>query len=108
MKIMFQEILVRQINFFIEEKGRKIGRATLLFGHNDLHDKPFGLLEDVFVVEDMRGQGIGDALVKRVIKEAKKSCYKLIATSRHSKQVVHGWYQRRGFSDHGTEFRIDF
>ena len=108
MKIRSQEILVRQIKFFIEENGREIGHATLLLCRNDLYDQPFGLLEDVFVSEDMRGKGIGDVLVRRVIEEAKVSCYKLIATSRHSRQAVHEWYRRLGFKDHGTEFRLDF
>ena len=53
---------------------------------NDLHERPFGLLEDVFVEPDHRGGKIGTTLVKRVIAEAKRRrCYKLIATSRHAR-----------------------
>jgi len=45
---------------------------------NDLHKRPFGLLEE------------------------------LIATSRHARQRVHALYARLGFTDHGKEFRMDF
>jgi len=76
--------------------------------NNDLHDRPFGLMEDVYVHESVRGQGIGTKLVKEIIKIAKaQGCYKLIATSRHARTKVHELYLTLGFADHGKEFRID-
>ena len=90
-------------------KGKIIGRAYLYMMTNDLHKRPFGLMEDVFVEPEHRGSEIGTALVKRVIAEAKRRrCYKLIATSRHARNLVHALYARLGFTDHGKEFRIDF
>jgi GNAT superfamily N-acetyltransferase len=63
----------------------------------------------VFVEPDHRGDEIGTTLVKRVIAEAKRRrCYKLIATSRHTRDRVHALYARLGFTDHGKEFRMDF
>jgi len=76
--------------------------------HNDLHNQPFGLMEDVYVDEAYRGQGVGSKLVKQVIELAKEAnCYKLIATSRFSRPKVHELYQQLGFTQHGVEFRID-
>lgn len=96
------------IKFIAEENGTPVGRAFLYLLYNDLHEAPFGFVEDVFVDTQYRGQGIGKALVEAVIEEAKKEkCYKLICTSRHAKQKLHGWYQQLGFSEHGVEFRID-
>jgi len=90
-------------------KGKVVARAYLYVMTNDLHKRPFGLLEDVFVEPDHRGGEIGSTLVKRVIAEAKRRrCYKLIATSRHARPRVHALYGRLGFSDYGKEFRIDF
>ena len=90
-------------------KGKVVGRAYLYVMTNDLHERPFGLMEDVFVDPDHRGSEIGTALVKRVVAEAKRHrCYKLIATSRHARNRVHALYDRLGFKDHGKEFRIDF
>lgn len=86
-----------------------LGRATLYVMHNDLHTRPFGLLEDVFVDSNARGKGIGTLLTEHVIKQADiKNCYKLICTSRYSKPKVHKLYERIGFEDHGKEFRIDY
>lgn len=90
-------------------RGKIVGRAYLYVLHNQLHDEPFGFMEDVFVEESQRGKGVGEALVKRVIAEAKiRGCYKLVATSRYSRDRVHALYLRLGFTDHGKEFRIDF
>jgi GNAT superfamily N-acetyltransferase len=90
-------------------KGKVVGRAYLYVMTNDLHGRPFGLLEDVFVEPDHRGGEIGTTLVKRVMAEAKRRrCYKLIATSRHARDRVHALYVRLGFTDHGKEFRSDF
>ncbi len=89
-------------------KGKVVGRAYLYVMTNDLHEQPFGLMEDVFVEEEHRGGEIGTALVKRVIAEAKRlTCYKLVATSRHARGRVHDMYLRLGFADYGKEFRID-
>jgi hypothetical protein len=59
-------------------KGKDAGRAYLYVMANDLHKRPFGLLEE------------------------------LIATSRHARNRVHALYARLGFTDHGKEFRMDF
>jgi len=97
------------IRFSIDDGGSEVARAYLYLMSNDLHDAPFGLLEDVHVDESQRGSGIGTQLVENVIATAKDAgCYKLIATSRHARQKVHELYARLGFQNHGVEFRIDF
>lgn len=84
-------------------------RAYLYVLTNGLHKKPFAFLEDVFVEEGQRGQGVGTKIVKAAIAEAKKiGCYKLICTSRNEKVDVHRFYRRLGFKKHGFEFRLDF
>src|SRR5580704_10978673 len=97
------------VKFVFEEKGQELGRAFLYILKNDLHKRPFGLLEDVFVKETYRGQGLGSKLIINAIAEAKKrKCYKLIATSRNTKRDLHKYYQKFGFKFHGVELRIDF
>jgi GNAT superfamily N-acetyltransferase len=108
MEIQKKEVEGKGIKFFIEKNGKEIGRAFLYLLKNDLHKEPFGLMEDVFVDELYRGKGYGKELIKAVIKEAKqRGCYKLIATSRHSREMVHKLYEELGFKNHGLEFRID-
>ena len=46
------------VRFSVSENGREVARAYLFVMHNDLHEEPFGLMEDVFVDEQVRGKGI--------------------------------------------------
>lgn len=90
------------------ESGQTVGRLFLYILKNELHKEPFGFLEDVFVEESFRKQGVGSELVKRAIEEAKaRGCYKLIGNSRTFAGAVHGFYEKLGFKKWGFEFRID-
>lgn len=96
------------IRFVAEENSRAVGRVFLYILYNALHSEPFGLVEDVFVEAEFRGQGIGAKLMAAAIAKAKEEgCYKMIFTTRHAKTEVKEWYQKLGFSDWGTEFRMD-
>src|SRR3989344_2738163 len=104
-----KEITSKGIKIYIEEKGKEIARAYLYIMYNALHKEPFGLLEDVYISESLRGKGFGTKLINEAIKLAKKKkCYKLIATSRYSRPRVHELYKKLGFEDWGKEFRINF
>ena len=103
-----KKLAARGTRFSVSFDGTEVARAYLYLMHNDLHREPFGLMEDVFVDESQRGEGLGTKLVNEVVAAAKENgCYKLIATSRDSRPKVHELYCRLGFSDHGREFRID-
>jgi len=109
MDIQKQQINASGIKILAKEGDEQIGRAYLYLLKNDLHDAPFGFIEDVFVEEAHRSKGIGSQLVKAVIAEAKaQGCYKLICTARQSKPEVHVFYEKFGFKKWGTEFRMDF
>lgn len=109
MDIKQKTINARGIKFFIEDDGKEVARAFLFIIKNDLHDRPYGLLEDVFVEEAFRGCGLGTNLTKQVIAGARENnCYKLIATSRTARTKVHELYERLGFKNYGLEFRINF
>src|SRR5438034_9003698 len=71
-------------------KGKVVGRAYLYVMTNDLHERPFGLMADVFVDPDHLGSEIGTALVNGVVAEGKRHrCYKLIAPSGQSRNRLH-------------------
>ncbi|MBP9749816.1 MAG: GNAT family N-acetyltransferase [Candidatus Pacebacteria bacterium] len=96
--------------FAEDHDGVEVGHAYLYVLRNDLHDRPFGFLEDLFVESEYRQHGVGAHLHDRVVARARKmGCYKLIATSRNdgARDVVHAWYGRLGYRDYGTEFRMD-
>ena len=107
MDIQQKSINASGIKFFVEDNGREVARAYLYILFNQ-HDQPFGFMEDVFVDENYRSQGLGTKLVQELIKAAKQNnCYKLIGASRYERLNVHAWYLRLGFKDWGKEFRLD-
>lgn len=88
------------------ENGEVIGRVRFFVLFNELHESPFGLMEDLFVEEDNRNRGIGEALVKAALEEARKNkCYKFVFTC--SRQELYGWYEKQGFVKYGAEFRVN-
>ncbi|PIT87699.1 MAG: GNAT family N-acetyltransferase [Candidatus Magasanikbacteria bacterium CG10_big_fil_rev_8_21_14_0_10_40_10] len=96
------------IKLIAKDGNKIIGRAYLYLIANDLHDRPYGLMEDVFVEPDYRKHGIGSQLVNALVQEAKaQKCYKLIGCSRNERPKVHELYQNLGFKDFGKEFRMD-
>lgn len=97
------------VKFFKIIDGAEVGRARLVIVYNDLHEEPYGLLEDVFVERAHRSRGFGTELTKQVIEEAKRrGCYKLLAQSRYGREAVHKLYEKIGFKDHGKNFRMEF
>lgn len=79
-EIKTETVEARGIKFSLSENEQEVARAYLYIMHNELHQEPFGLLEDVYVDERYRGLGWGTKLVQQVITAAKEqNCYKLIA-----------------------------
>jgi GNAT superfamily N-acetyltransferase len=92
----------------LQENGQEIARVFIYLIYNGLHSKPYALLEDLFVQEQFRGKGVGMKILQTAITEAKKAdCYKIIGTSRHTREKVHKFYNNLGFEDYGKEFRMN-
>jgi len=92
----------------IDEGGKEVARVSLFVISNGLHPKPYGLMEDLWVDEENRGKGHGSQLIADLIALARRlGMYKLIATSRHNRSEVHAIYLRKGFENHGVEFRMN-
>lgn len=98
----------KAIKFEAKTGKKTVGRAYLYIIKNDLYKQAYGLLEDLYVEEAYRSQGIGRSLLLKVISEAKKrKLYKLIGTSRTFRTQVHNFYEKYGFKKYGFEFRMD-
>ena len=106
-KIKRKKVKSYGIKFFVEKGNKEVARAFLYVMNNGLKKEPFGFLEDLFVDESLRGQGIGTDLLNMVIAEAKKiGCYKLVGTSRYERESVHKMYEKMGFEKFGVEFKM--
>ena len=107
-EIKVKSVKAKGIKFSIVENEQQVARAYLYVMHNELHQEPFGLLEDVYVDENCRGLGWGTKLIQQVVVTAsQEGCYKLIATSRTSRPKVHQLYEKLGFEIKGLEFRMN-
>lgn len=107
-ELIKKPIIATGIRFSFEINGVEIARGRLYVMNNDLRKEPFGFIEDVFVNEFHRRKGCGTKILETLIDEAKqRGCYKLIGTSRYSREKVHVLYEQNGFKKYGYEFRLD-
>lgn len=107
--ILHTEVTALGVRISVLNDGKiEMGHVYLFFITNDLHEKPYALLEDLFVEESERSHGIGNKLLSEALNVAREHrCYKIIATSRTERENVHAWYERKGFEKFGYEFRMD-
>lgn len=109
MDILEKHFTSPYIRYSVTIDDVEVGWVFLFLIQNDRHKEPYGLLENLYVDQDFRGCGVARLLIRKVIDEAKKyNCYKLLTQSRHSKEYLHGVYERYGFFEHGKNFRMNF
>jgi len=107
MEIQQKKVNASGIKLYIEQDGREVARAYLYIMKNDLRAEPFGFMEDVFVDENCRGQGLATKILAKLIEAAKENnCYKIVGTSRHGRENVHRLYEKIGFKNFGVEFKM--
>lgn len=75
------------IRLSLKDGDKELGRVFLYLIKNDLNDKPYGPLEDLYVEEHARGKGIAKELIKEFLEIAKR--------------------EKAGLVEHGKEFRIN-
>jgi GNAT superfamily N-acetyltransferase len=103
-----KDIPSKAIRIIATQDGQEVGHAYLFLITNALHTEPYGLLEDLKVEEAFQRNGFGPMIVEKVIETAKaEGCYKLLATSRYSRDHVHRMYEKAGFEKQGHEFRLN-
>ena len=87
--------------FVARDGDRVVGSLTLA-----LYRIPTGLkawIEDVVVDESVRGQGVGEALNRAALDEARRRGAKNVSlTSRPSREAANRLYQRLGFEPYST------
>ena len=67
-----------------------------------------GVVEDVAVSPQFRGQGIGRAMMTHAREQCKQAgCYKFVLSSNLKRADAHAFYESLGFEKHGYSFRVE-
>ncbi len=106
-KQIFRERLRKGIQTFVARiDDRIVGTASLLIEEKFIHEGGCsGHIEDVAVHRDFQKQGVGAALVRHLVDQAKTAgCYKVILNCR---KATAPFYERLGFRRHDMGMRID-
>jgi GNAT superfamily N-acetyltransferase len=86
------------------ESGRPVGVATIATGYS-LEYGGIAELEDLYVLPEQRGAGLGQALIEAACAAAAaRGCSTILVTITPEGQSAHdllGYYARRGFEDDG-------
>ncbi len=96
--------------YIVEADNQPIGTFALLIMDNIGHlGTPAAVVEDVAVIAEYQGKGIGKMMMETAMQIAKqKSCYKLTLSSNLRREAAHAFYESLGFTKHGYSFLIEF
>ncbi len=85
--------------FVAELDGRVVGTYQLQFLPNlSNRGRWLAQIESVHVDENLRGQGIGEQMLRRAVDDARaRGCFRLQLTSNKSRGDAHRFYERLGF-----------
>lgn len=91
-----------------ERDGNLLGTCSLhLIEHIAHNFARSAVLEDMVVDSRARGQGIGQALIRRAAEQAREwDCYKLALSSHLQREAAHRFYAAMGFSAHGVSLAL--
>jgi ribosomal protein S18 acetylase RimI-like enzyme len=92
--------------FVAEHQGEIVGSCALLIMDNLGHlGAPSAVIEDVVVDPDFQGAGIGRAMMRHAMTEARiKGCYKASLSANLKRERAHAFYEAVGFERHGYSF----
>lgn len=105
---IIRERLRTGVRTYIAMSGEQVvGTAALLVEQKFIHRGGYiGHIEDVVVLAEHAGKGIGRKLVQHCLKEARKiGCYKVILACTEDNAP---FYEKLGFRKHEIEMRFDF
>jgi len=92
--------------FVAEQNERIVGSYAFLVMHNLGHlGAPSAIVEDVVVEPSLHGKGVGQAMMRHAMDEARTAgCYKLMLSSNAKRHRAHAFYEQLGFDRHGISF----
>ena len=96
--------------FVAEWNGEIVGTFALLIMDNLAHvGTPSGVVEDVVVMAEHQGKGIGRRMMEAALAKCRESgCYKMALSSNLKRKAAHAFYESLDFEKHGYSFRVMF
>jgi N-acetylglutamate synthase-like GNAT family acetyltransferase len=95
------EILLSEHSYLVvaDRSGLLLGTMFLSLCPDPMYGKqPFGVIENVVVREDVRGAGVGTALLEHLeVLALKANCSKLMLSSAAHRTSAHAFFERSGF-----------
>ena len=93
-------------SWLAESEGKAQGLATFFLTYSTFKGKPCLYLDNLFVRDNARGQGIGEKLIDRVSRRAVElNCWRMELYV-HKRNPACGFYEKLGFSQ--TPYRVYF
>jgi len=106
-KQIFRERLRKGIQTFVARiDDRIVGTASLIIEEKFIHEGGrSGHIEDVAVHQDFQKHGVGAAMVRYVVEQARAAkCYKVIL---NCSEGTSAFYEKLGFRRHDIGMRLD-
>jgi ribosomal protein S18 acetylase RimI-like enzyme len=89
--------------------GTACGFAHLTTRQSILHDRPTGLIDELVVAREFRGQGIGRLLIDAAIGRCRDlGCCEVEVSTETSNIHAQEFYRKCGFDDEGVLFELHF
>jgi len=107
----YKKVLQSPTNFafVVEDKGKIIGFVTSSIRTIIRYPKPIMELDELFVVEEYRKQGIGKQLIEKIESLAKeKDCHRMYIASADRFTTAHKFYEGLGYTKYGYHFYKNF
>jgi len=95
--------------FVATDGGRIVGSYALLIMDNLGHlGARSAIIEAVVVDPAVQGTGVGKAMMRHALAEARaKGCYKAALSTNARRERAHAFYESLGFRRHGYSFLVD-
>lgn len=99
----WREIIAQKnVRFFMIDEGEKIIGIAMLRWH-ELTGGRAGTVEDVVVMRERRGKGLGECLMKKLVQWAERHNFAYLdLTSKPAKAAANHLYQKMGFKKRDT------